>query len=78
MRFHDLRHTFACLLIQDGEPLDLRARAARARLDPGDGRSLRALISSANSAAIDQLDAQPTRNPGATGEESADPKADAK
>ena len=78
IRFHDLRHTFAFLLIQNGEPLtyvkeQMGHSSIQVTVDVYGH-----LVPSANRAAVDRLDAQPTRNPGATGEENADPKADAK
>ncbi len=78
IRFHDLRHTFASLLIQNGEPLTYVKEQMGHSSIQVTVEVYGHLVPSANRAAVDRLDAQPTRNPGATGEESADPKADAK
>ena len=66
IRIHDLRHTYASLLIQQGESL--------AYVQPQLGHSsiqvtvdvYGHLIPGANRAAVYRLDAQPARNPGAT------------
>jgi integrase len=68
-RFHDLRHSFASMLIQNGEPLtyvkeQMGHSSIQVTVDVYGH-----LVPSANRAAVDKLDAQPIRNPGATGEE---------
>ena len=69
IRLHDLRHTYASLLIQQGESLayvqeQLGHSSIQVTVDVYGH-----LIPGANRAAVDRLDAQPTRNPGATGTE---------
>ena len=66
VRIHDLRHTFASLLIQQGESLayvqqQLGHSSIQVTVDVYGH-----LIPGANRAAVDRLDAQPTRNPDAT------------
>ena len=66
IRIHDLRHTFASLLIQQGESLayvqqQLGHSSIQVTVDVYGH-----LIPGANRAAVDRLDAQPTRNPDAT------------
>jgi integrase len=66
IRFHDLRHTYASLLIQQGESLayvqqQLGHSSIQVTVD-----IYGHLIPGANRAAVDRLDAQPTRNPGST------------
>ena len=66
IRLHDLRHTYASLLIQQGESLayvqqQLGHSSIQVTVDVYGH-----LIPGANRAAVDRLDAQPTRNPGAT------------
>lgn len=78
IRFHDLRHTFASLLIQNGEPLtyvkeQMGHSSIQVTVDVYGH-----LVPSANRAAVDKLDALPARIPDASGEENAEPKADAK
>jgi integrase len=63
---HDLRHTFASLLIQQGELLayvrdQLGHSSIQVTVDV-DGH----LVPGSNRAAADRLDAHPARNPGAT------------
>ena len=65
IRLHDLRHTYASLLA--GRVPGLRAGAARASSIQVTVDVYGHLIPGANRAAVDRLDAQPTRNPGATG-----------
>jgi integrase len=72
VRFHDLRHTYASLLIQQGESLayvqqQLGHSSIQVTVDVYGH-----LIPGANRAAVDKLDTQPTRNPGATSEGSAE------
>ncbi len=69
IRLHDLRHTYASLLIQQGESLayvqqQLGHSSIQVTVDVYGH-----LIPGANRAAVDRLDAQPTRNPGATATE---------
>lgn len=71
IRFHDLRHTYASLLIQQGESLayvqqQLGHSSIQVTVDVYGH-----LIPGANRAAVDRLDAQPTRNPDATSAETA-------
>lgn len=78
VRIHDLRHTFASLLIQQGESLayvrdQLGHSSIQVTVDVYGH-----LVPGSNRAAVDRLDEQPTRNPGATGSDSADPKSEAK
>jgi len=66
IRLHDLRHTYASLLIQQGESLayvqqQLGHSSIQVTVDVYGH-----LIPGANRAAVDRLDAQPTRNPDAT------------
>lgn len=66
VRLHDLRHTFASLLIQQGESLayvreQLGHSSIQVTVDVYGH-----LIPGANRAAVDRLDTQPARNPGAT------------
>ena len=66
MRLHDLRHTYASLLIQQGESLacvqqQLGHSSIQVTVDVYGH-----LIPGANRAAVDRLDVQPTRNLGAT------------
>ena len=66
IRLHDLRHTYASLLIQQGESLayvqqQLGHSSVQVTVDVYGH-----LIPGANRAAVDRLDAQPTRNPAAT------------
>jgi len=68
IRFHDLRHTYASLLIQQGESLayvqqQLGHSSIQVTVD-----IYGHLIPGANRAAVDRLDARPVRNPGATGD----------
>jgi integrase len=66
IRFHDLRHTFASLLIQNGEPLtyvrDQMGHSSIAVTVDIYGH----LVPSANRAAVDKLDAIPVRVPDAS------------
>ena len=69
IRFHDLRHTFASLLLQKGESLvyvkeQLRHSSIQVTVD-----TYGHLIPGANRAAVDRLDDATGRNPGATGNE---------
>ncbi len=71
IRFHDLRHTYASLLIQNGESLtyvkeQMGHSSIQVTVDVYGH-----LVPSANRAAVDKLDALPIRNPGATSEENA-------
>ena len=66
IRLHDLRHTYASLLIQQGESLayvqqQLGHSSVQVTVDVYGH-----LIPGANRAAVDRLDAQPARNPAAT------------
>ena len=66
LRFHDLRHTYASHLIQQGESLayvrdQLGHSSIQVTVDVYGH-----LIPGANRAAVDRLDALPTRNPDAT------------
>ena len=66
IRLHDLRHTYASLLIQQGESLayvqqQLGHSSIQVTVDVYGH-----LIPGANRAAVDRLDARPTRNPDAT------------
>ncbi len=66
IRLHDLRHTYASLLIQQGESLayvqqQLGHSSVQVTVDVYGH-----LIPGANRAAVDHLDAQPPRNPAAT------------
>ena len=66
IRLHDLRHTYASLLIQQGESLayvqqQLGHSSVQVTVDVYGH-----LIPGANRAAVDRLDAQPPRNPAAT------------
>jgi integrase-like protein len=76
IRFHDLRHTFASLLIQNGAPLtyvkeQMGHSSIQVTVDVYGH-----LVPSANRAEVDRLDAIPIRNPDATGEEKLDPKSE--
>jgi len=67
IRFHDLRHTYASHLIQQGESLayvkeQLGHSSIQVTVD-----IYGHLIPGANRSAVDKLDAQPIRNPDATG-----------
>jgi integrase len=77
IRFHDLRHKYASLLIQNGESLayvkeQLGHSSIQVTVDVYGH-----LVPSANRAALDKLDAIPTRNPDATIDENAVVAADA-
>lgn len=72
IQFHDLRHTFASLLIQNGEPLtyvkeQMGHSSIQVTVDVYGH-----LVPSANRAAVDKLDALPARNPDATDAPNAD------
>jgi integrase len=72
IRIHDIRHTFASLLIQNGEPLtyvkeQMGHSSIQVTVDVYGH-----LVPSANRAAVDKLDAVPTRIPGASGTENVD------
>jgi integrase len=72
IRFYDLRHTFASLLIQNGEPLtyvkeQMGHSSIQVTVDVYGH-----LVPSANRAAVDKLDAIPIRIPDASEEENAD------
>ena len=78
VRIHDLRHTFASLLIQQGESLayvrdQLGHSSIQITVDVYGH-----LVPGSNRAAVDRLDTRPTRNPGATGTDSARAEGDAK
>jgi len=69
IRLHDLRHTFAPLLIQNGESLayirdQLGHSSIQVTVD-----TYRHLIPGANRQAVDRLDDDTTRNPRATSNE---------
>jgi integrase len=69
IRFHDLRHTYASLLIQNGESYvkeQIGHSSIQVTVDVYGH-----LVPSANRAAVDKLDALPIRNPGATSDENA-------
>jgi integrase len=68
---HELRHTFASLLIQQGESLayvrdQLGHSSIQVTVDVYGH-----LVPGSNRAAVDKLDDAPIRNPGATGNETA-------
>ena len=66
VRFHDLRHTFASLLIQQGESLAyVRDQLGHSSIQIT-ADVYGHLIPGANRAAVDKLDEQPSGNPGAT------------
>lgn len=71
IRLHDLRHTYASLLIQQVGVTGLCAEAARAQLDSGTVDIYGHLIPGANRAAVDRLDAAPIRIPGASEDDQA-------
>lgn len=78
IRFHDLRHTFASLLIQNGEPLtyvkeQMGHSSIQVTVDVYGH-----LVPSANRAAVDKLDARPACIPGASEDENADAVSNAK
>jgi integrase len=78
IRFHDLRHTYASLLIQNGESLayvreQLGHSSIQVTVDVYGH-----LVPSANRAAVDKLDAIPVRNPDATDNENVATAGDAK
>jgi integrase len=69
IRFHDLRHTFASLLLQNGESLvyvkeQLGHSSIQVTVD-----TYGHLIPGANRAAVDRLDDATSRNPDATSNE---------
>lgn len=71
IRVHDLRHTYASLLIQQNESLkyiseQLGHSSIKLTVD-----TYGHLVPGANRAAVDKLDDAPIRNPGATGNETA-------
>jgi hypothetical protein len=77
IRFHDLRHTFASLLIQNGAPLtyvkeQMGHSSIQVTVDVYGH-----LVPSANRAEVDRLDAIPIRNPDATGDGKVDQQSDA-
>ena len=60
---HDLRHTFASLLIQNGESLNyVQLQMGHSSIQIT-ADTYAHLIPGANRAAMDRLDAQPIRNP---------------
>jgi integrase len=66
IRFHDLRHTFASLLIQNGESLTyVRDQLGHSSIQVTIDISGH-LIPGANRQAVDRLDDDTTRNPRAT------------
>ena len=78
VRLHDLRHTFASLLIQQGESLayvrdQLGHSSIQVTVDVYGH-----LVPGSNRAAVDRLDESPIRNPGATGAAKANAKGGAK
>ena len=78
IRFHDLRHTFASLLIQNGEPLtyvkeQMGHSSIQVTVDVYGH-----IVPSANRAAVYKLDALPARNPDATGKENPEASAGGK
>lgn len=78
IRFHDLRHTFASLLIQNGAPLtyvkeQMGHSSIQVTVDVYGH-----LVPSANRAEVDRLDAIPARNPDATAPENPAASGDAK
>jgi integrase len=78
VRIHDLRHTFASLLIQQGESLayvrdQLGHSSIQVTVDVYGH-----LVPGSNRAAVDRLDELPTRNPDATEETSAEAEGGAK
>ena len=78
IRFHDLRHPFASLLIQNGEPLTyVKEQMGHSSIQVTVDVYWH-LVASANRAAVDKLDAIPTLDPGATGDEKQETKAKAK
>ncbi len=78
IRIHDIRHTFASLLIQNGEPLtyvkeQMGHTSIQVTVDVYGH-----LVPSANRAAVDKLDAVPIRIPDASSAEEADVASDGK
>lgn len=78
IRLHDLRHTFASLLIQNGEPLtyvkeQMGHSSIQVTVDVYGH-----LVPSANRAAVDKLDAHPVCIPGASDQEDEERAATAK
>jgi integrase len=78
VRLHDLRHTFASLLIQQGESLayvrdQLGHSSIQVTVDVYGH-----LVPGGNRAAVDRLDAHPIRIPAASGGSNADPKSGTK
>ena len=71
IRIHDIRHTFASLLIQNGEKLTyVKEQMAHSSIQVTVD-VYRHLVPSANRAAVDKLDAVPARIPGASEAERA-------